>query len=158
MAARKPTKKGKKQTGSVYSSLIVTAAVAAGLVFAVPTMLVLAVGLLPTLVALLVDLHPRKFAAWSVGFFNSAGLMPYLGDLWIKNNTIVGAVGVLTDVMAWLVIYGAAAVGWMVYKGMPVVGALLLEIKIKGQIRRLKAERQTLIHEWGREPADGQGG
>ena len=123
----------------------------AGLAFAVPTMMVLAVGLLPTLVALLVDVHPKKFAAWSVGFFNLAGLMPYLGDLWIKNHTIEGAVGVLTDVLAWLVIYAAASVGWMVYKGMPVVGALVLEIKTRSQIRKLKLERQKLVHEWGQE-------
>ncbi len=158
MAARGPTKKGTKNSGSIYSSLSVVAAIGAGLAFALPTMLVLAVGLLPTLVALLVDVHPRKYAAWSVGFLNCAGLMPYLGDLWIKNHTIEGAMGVLTDVVAWLVIYAAASAGWMVYKGMPVVGAMILEIKTRGRIRRLKAERQKLIDEWGRETAEGRGG
>ncbi|MEE8563155.1 MAG: hypothetical protein V3S92_05995 [Alphaproteobacteria bacterium] len=158
MATRKPTKKETKHTGSIYSNLFVMTAFGAGLAFALPTMLVLAVGLLPTLVALLVDVHPRKFAAWSVGFLNCAGLMPYLGDLWINNHTVEGAMGVLTDVVAWLVIYGAAAAGWMVYRGMPVVGGMILEIKAQGQIRRLRAERQKLIDEWGRETAAGRGG
>ena len=133
-------------------------AIAVGMAFALPTMLVVTVGLLPTVVALLVDMHPRKYAAWSVGFLNFAGLIPYLGDLWTKNNTIEGAMAVLTDVLAWLVIYGAASAGWMVFKWMPVVGALILEIKTQDEIRRLKAERQKLIHEWGQEAAKGQGG
>ena len=155
MATPKPTKKETKSTGSNYSNLFIMAIFATGLAFALPTMLVLAVGLLPTLVALLVDVHPRKFAAWSVGFLNSAGLMPYLGDLRMKNNSIEGAIGVLTDIVAWLVIYAAAAAGWMVYMGMPVVGGMILEIKTQGQIRRLKAERQKLVDEWGRETTEG---
>jgi hypothetical protein len=158
VAASKPTKKGKKQTGSVFSGLSIIAAIAAGMAFALPTMLVLSVGSLPTVVALLVDVHPKKYAAWSVGFFNLAGLMPYLGDLWIKNHTIEGAVGVLSDLLAWLVIYAAAAAGWMVYKGMPVVGSAIMEIKTKGEIRKLRAERQKLIQEWGHGQAPGQGG
>ncbi len=155
MATSKTTKKETKVMGSIYSNLFIMALFAVGLAFALPTMLVLAVGLLPTLVALLVDLHPRKYAAWSVGFLNSAGLMPYLGDLWLNNNTIEGAMGVVTDAVAWLVIYAAAAAGWMVYKGMPVVGGMILEIKAQGEIRRLKAERQKLIDEWGRETTGG---
>jgi hypothetical protein len=155
VAAQKPTKTGKKQAGSVYSSLLIMAAIAAGMALALPTMLVVLVGSLPTVVALLVDMHPRKYAAWSVGFLNLAGLMPYLGELWIKNHTIEGAVGVLTDLLAWLVIYAAASAGWMIYKWMPVVGSVIMEMKIKGQIRRLKAERQKLIHEWGQELAAG---
>ena len=155
MAEQKPTKEGKKQSGSVFSSLSIMAAIAAGMAFALPTMLVVLVGSLPTVVALLVDVHPKKYAAWSVGFFNLAGLMPYLGDLWIKNHTIEGAVGVLTDLLAWLVIYAAASAGWMVYKGMPIVGGVIMEIKVKGQIRRLTAERQKLIHEWGEAEAAG---
>ena len=38
--------------------------------------------------------------------------MPYLGDMWLNKNTIEGAIGVLTDVVAWLVMYAAAAAGW----------------------------------------------
>jgi len=155
VAAQKPTKEGTKQTGSVYSGLVIMGAIAVGMAFALPTMLVVAVGLLPTVVALLVDVHPRKYAAWSVAFFNLAGLMPYLGDLWMKHNTIEGAIGVLTDILAWLVIYASASAGWMVYKGMPVVGGIILEIKTRDQIRRLKAERQKLIQEWGQEQAAG---
>ena len=151
----KPIKKETKVMGSIYSNLFIMTFFAVGLAFALPTMLVLAVGLLPTLVALLVDVHPRKYAALSVGFFNSAGLMPYLGDMWLNKNTIEGAIGGLTDVVAWLVMYAAAAAGWMVYKGMPVVGGMILEIKAQGEIRRLKAERRKLIDEWGRETTGG---
>ena len=156
MAAQKSTNAGKKDTGSVYSGMCATVAIAIGMAFAMPTVLVVAVGLLPTVVALLVDMHPKKYAAWSVGFFNFAGLMPYLGDLWTKNNTIVGAMGVLTDVVAWFVIYASAGAGWMVFKWMPVVGAIILEIKTQGQIRKLNAERKKLIHEWGQESPRGR--
>ncbi len=152
---QKPIGKGAKKASSVLSGIFCMVGFGVGMVFALPTVLVVGAGSLPTVVALVVDMHPRKFAAWTVGLFNFAGLMPYLGDMWMKDNSLSGAIGVLTDVVAWLVIYAAAGAGWMVYKGMPVVGGIILDMKAEGKIRKLKAERQKLINEWGKEAVGG---
>ena len=63
-------------------------------------------------------------------------------DLWIENNTIERATGVLSEFLVWLVFYGVASVSWMVHKGMPIVGGLSLEIKARSHVRKLETERK----------------
>ncbi len=148
-----PKSQGKRQAsrakGPVYWGTVIFAALAIGMVFALPTVLVIGMGLLPTFAALLVDVHPRKYAAWSVGLLNSAGLLPYLGDLWVTGHNLDGAFEVLSNVVAWLVIYSAAGAGWLIYMAMPTLGSVIIDIRSNGRIRRLKAEKQALIEEWG---------
>lgn len=122
-----------------------------GMLFALPTMMVLTLGLLPTLVAFVVDLHPRKYAARSVGSLNFAGTLPFLVSLWSGTHDLMSAMKILTDVYAWLVIYSAAAVGWVIYLGMPQVSGFLMEINAARRIRALDARRRKLIAEWGDE-------
>ncbi|MFM2128654.1 MAG: hypothetical protein RL477_200 [Pseudomonadota bacterium] len=129
--------------------LIFFAVFIAGMIFALPTMLVLTLGLLPTLVAFVVDVHPRKYAARCVGFLNFAGTLPFLVSLWTGHHTLISAMKILTDVYAWLVIYSAAAVGWVIYAGMPSVAGILMAINAARRIRRLDAARKKLIAEWG---------
>ncbi len=135
--------------GSSLAQFIFFGAFIGGMVFALPTMLVLTLGLLPTLVAFIVDAHPRKYAARSVGFLNLAGTLPFLVTLWSKNHNLIEAMRILTDVYAWLVIYAAAAVGWIIYLGMPSVAGFLMELTAARRIRKLDAERRRLIKEWG---------
>jgi hypothetical protein len=149
----KPSSNGKEPAsgtkGPVYWGTVIFAALAIGMVFALPTVLVIGMGLLPTFAALLVDVHPKKYAAWSVGLLNSAGLLPYLGDLWAKGHDLDGAFAVISDVVAWLVVYSAAAAGWLIYMAMPALGSVIVDIRSNRRIRRLKAEKQALIEEWG---------
>jgi hypothetical protein len=150
MAATRPrNRKTAKTRGPVYWGTVIFFSLALGMVFAMPTVLLIGMGLLPTFAALLVDVHPRKFAAWSVGLLNGSGLLPYLGKLWAGGNTLDGAVAVLSDLLAWLVIYSAAGVGWLIYMGMPALGALVMEVRARQGIRRLKSEKEALIAEWG---------
>jgi hypothetical protein len=149
----KTVSKGKARAsrtkGPVYWGTVIFAALAIGMVFALPTVLVIGMGLLPTFAALLVDVHPKKYAAWSVGLLNSGGLLPYLGDLWIKGHDLDGAFAILSDVVAWLVVYSAAGAGWLIYMAMPTLGGVIIDIRSNRRIRRLKAEKQALIEEWG---------
>lgn len=123
----------------------------AGMIFALPTMLVLTLGLLPTLVALVVDLHPRKYAARCVGTLNFAGVMPFLVQMWTDSHSLYAAMEIITDLYAWFVIYSASALGWVCYLSMPWVAGLLLEINTAHRIRRLEARQKHLVAEWGEE-------
>ncbi len=50
---------------------------------ALPTLLLLVVGMAPTLVAFfIVDRHPAKYVSRTVGYLNFAGCLPYALDLW----------------------------------------------------------------------------
>jgi hypothetical protein len=155
MASRQKNSSERIASGRNANQFVVFAIFIAGMVFALPTMLVLTLGLLPTLVALVVDLNPRKYAARAVGFLNIAGSLPFLFKLWFGAHSLVGAMKILTDVFAWLVIYSAAAMGWLIYMGMPQVAGFLMELNASRQIRRIDARRSALVREWGEDIALG---
>lgn len=142
--ARARTDKGRSVLQFMFFSAFI-----GGMLFALPTMLLLTMGLLPTLVAFVVDLHPRKYAARSVGFLNFTGTLPFLVTLWSGSHELVAAMRILTDVYAWLVIYSAAAVGWLIYLGMPSVAGFIMQIHAGQRIRTLEVQRKKLIAEWG---------
>ena len=102
------------------------AAVALGLVVALPSVLLLVIGMSPTLVALLVDDSDGFGAGHSVGALNLCGVVPIFGQLWTGNHSLDGLVVIMSDVYTWFFMYGAAALGWLLYLAMPTVVTILL--------------------------------
>ncbi len=127
------------------------------IISALPTAMVLAVGLVPTVVALIVDLTPGRYLARCVLGLNIAGIAPFMHNLWSGGNDMVTAVGIVTDAVAWLVIYGAAAIGWMLFMGFPGAVAVFQTLNAKRSIYVLQEKQKSLLEEWGdsiRSPAE----
>src|SRR5258706_15402432 len=82
-------------------------------IFAPATVLLLVLGLLPTIVAWFVDRREEKYAAYCVGGFNLSGVMPYLFVLWASGNRMHDFYLIAKNPFAWLVMLGAAALGWL---------------------------------------------
>ena len=78
--------------------VILWGTMAAALVFIIPQVFILlALGLSPTVVAFIVDKSRRKYAAFSVGGMNVAGVTPALLELWNGKNNVSAAMDILTD-------------------------------------------------------------
>jgi hypothetical protein len=58
---------------------------------------------------------------------------------------------VLADPHTWLVMYGAAAVGWLLTLGMPSVARIMVDMKADQMQRQLKERAELLVEEWGEE-------
>lgn len=121
---------------------------------ATPTALILAVGLAPTLVAVFIDRTPGEYAARSVGACNLAGVVPVLRDLWMDGHYMATARLLLNDPFNWIQMYGAAAVGWLLFWGVPMFSVFLEETRRERQIKRLRARQDELKNEWGRNVAE----
>jgi hypothetical protein len=133
------------------------AAVAVALLFALlPTALILVVGGLPTLVAVVVDRHRHHYLTRCVGALNFAGLAPYLMKIWM-HHTVLMAMQMLTDPFAWLAMYGAASVGWIIFLSAPSIAWLQVELTGARRIKTLKSRQRQLIDEWGDEVAEAAG-
>ncbi|MGY9006011.1 MAG: hypothetical protein ACKVJQ_07950 [Alphaproteobacteria bacterium] len=144
IAAQKPNARSRKKEGGGGSVQIMVAIMfVLGMLLALPTMLVVTIGLLPTLVALVVDVRPGRKAAQSVGALNIAGITPFLVTLWTGQNDIVSAMKILTDAFAWLVIYSAAGGGWLLYLGMPTVSSIFMQMTAKHKITNLEARQKN---------------
>jgi hypothetical protein len=121
-----------------------------------PTVMVLFFGLLPTIVSAIIDRSPKKHAAFSVGGINLCGVFPYLMEMWTGSNTIDGAMLILTDVFSLVVMYGAAAFGWMIYQSLPPIVATFLTVIAQSRVSSLRTIQRQLIEDWGDDVATPQ--
>jgi hypothetical protein len=122
-------------------------------IMALPTVPIVVLGMLPTAVAYVIDRGRHKTAAICVAGLNFAGVAPFISILWKGPNTLYHSFALLSDVYTWLAMYGAAALGWLLFLGLPPVAKSLLKITTQQQISTLRAEQAKLREEWGIGPA-----
>lgn len=116
-----------------------------------PTTFLLFVAMMPTFVAWLVDRAKRKTKAITVGAMNLAGATPFLLDLWVHENSFDKAFDIVTDAKAIIVMYFAAALGYLIDWVMTgVIAGFLLQ---RGKVRAaaIKKRQKELVERWGRE-------
>ena len=123
---------------------------AASLVFVIPQVFILlALGLSPTVVAFIVDKSKKKYAAFSVGGMNIAGVTPALFELIKGKNNVSAAMDILTSPFDLTIMFAGAAFGWVLYMVIPPVVSGLLTVIANYRISQLRTEQKKLIKEWG---------
>ena len=120
-----------------------------------PLFLVIVPGMMPTLVTLFVDRQRPRHLTYTVAVMNFAGVLPFLLTLAKTRLSLQTVAGLLTDPMVWLVMYGAAAAGWMICAGMAPLARLCLELQAAQKRRALEALAKAIRQEWGEEVAGG---
>lgn len=95
-----------------HRSLVTGAAIIMSGLVAIPTAMIFLIGMLPTIVAFLIDKTNQKTKARTVGFSNLVGVFIVVMDLWKTEHTIDYAFAILLDPYNWLYMYMAAAIGW----------------------------------------------
>ncbi|WP_448190502.1 hypothetical protein [Azospirillum sp. sgz301742] len=148
--AKKPPPRGaakrKKKRLSIWTLLLLL--LPAGLVV-LPTTILFGLGMIPTMVAYVTDRDPEKPAPITVGGLNFCGCLPYAIDLWKHGGGVTAALKLFADPLTWLVVYGAAAVGWAFYFGIPPAVANTEVMRSEGRIDALKQRKVALVQEWG---------
>lgn len=129
---------------------IVTIVVAISIFF-YPTLILMAVAMLPTAVSVVVDRSPARMGWVCVGGMNFAGTLPYLVKLWANGGTLVASLDIVADVFSVLVIYLAAALGWLLYISVPQIVALATAMTSTSVIATLTARQKKLVEQWGPE-------
>src|SRR3954465_9815444 len=91
-----------------------------------PTTIIIFVGLIPTMVAAIIDNNPTKTAWLTVGAMNMAGTVPVWFALLDAGHTIPAAFQLIVQPSMLILSYGGAAVGWIIYnKVTPLVAAIV---------------------------------
>lgn len=119
------------------------------LLLALPTTMVLAIGMAPTLGAFFADKTPGRYLTKCVAGMNFAGVIPSLYHLWITGHNLKTANGIVTDLYTWLLMYCAGAMGWLLFLGLPGAVAVFRALAAKRRIYVLREQQKTLINEWG---------
>ena len=115
----------------------------------IPTVIVLAVAMVPTGVAFIMERGKGYYGGLTVGAMNLAGTAPYLADLWTTGHTVQGALGIITNVFAWLVFYGAALFGWAIYSTTPAAVSAFMTMTSGHRITTMRGQQRELVQKWG---------
>lgn len=120
-------------------------------IISLPTVMLVSIGMLPTLVAWICDRSEEKFATFCVGGLNFSGVFPYVMDLWSGEHSVAAASATLTNVFALAVMFGCAALGWMLFAAVPPVVATFLSVLSERRLTTLRTQQRKLVEEWGDE-------
>ncbi len=119
------------------------------IVTALPTFIVIMIGMVPTLVAFIVDLTPGRYLCRCVAGLNVAGIAPFVHKLWTGENNVDAALHIIGDSLSWLAFYGSAGFGWMLFLSLPGVVAAAQTINARRKVRLLHESQKNLAYEWG---------
>jgi len=123
--------------------------IGAGSVFMPSVIIILGVGMIPTLVARFANPSRIRGTIASMAAFNLAGVIPVIGILWQNGHTIDAALTLLTDVYMWLLMYGGAGVAGFLLWGVPIAVQAIYEVQAQQYVKRLEKRRAKMIEEWG---------
>ena len=116
-----------------------------------PTFLLMVIGMAPSIIAYIVDVRAGKVTARAIGYLNFAGCLPYAFKLWTGQNTISGVIELVFDPSALMIMYSAAAAGWMlVFIMSPIMSAYLVVLH-EAKLRSIASRQEALVKEWGKE-------
>ena len=149
---RRPAAAARKSV-PIKHQLLLTAVCVVLLAAALPTALMLSIALLPAICAFIVDRSEGRYASISVGMLNLAGTWPFLLKLWTSGHTVINSMKIVLDPFAWLIIYSAAAAGWLLYFTFPSCVSACMSVFAGHRVSQLRQQQKKLIEEWGPEVA-----
>lgn len=151
---RKPTVSSSSGTGYVIAIVAMAMLVSA---YSMYSVIIVLFGLLPGMVAMIIDQDPRRFISKIVLTFNGLGLAPFLIKIIRSKSGNSVAIEIIIDPRTWMMIFAAAAVGWVLYWVFPQVALMLHNMKINLRIKHLEMEMSKLCGEWGDDIKTGGG-
>lgn len=126
-------------------------------IFATPTLIVIIVGMAPSLAAYIGDSSKNKYGTICVAGMNFAGVFYEVLNLWFGANSFAQSIDIVTDVFSLAVMFMAAAFGWIIFMMVPPFIAQFVTVMNQRKIAQLRSQQRKLIQEWGPEIAEGVG-
>jgi magnesium-transporting ATPase (P-type) len=150
---KKPEGKAGKKRGRLGLMLGIIIVLPVIFIFMLPTTILLVAGLIPAFVAMITDNDRQKSEAIAIGSLNCAGVTPFLIDLWARGQSWTTLVQILTNSSSWLIMYGTAALGWLIVFAMPPLLTAFTVAKYETRLKVLKSNLESLKTAWGADVA-----
>ncbi len=120
--------------------------------FGLPTLLLVAVGLTPTWLALVMDRgDSKKLSTITVGFSNFAGLVPFVAHLWRHGQTFEVCRELLQDPLTWFMIVGGGTFGIFLLYTVPSVVKVIERLRCERRMALIREAQKAVIDVWGNE-------
>ena len=119
--------------------------------FFLPVVILVLAGLIPALVASIVDDDKHRSLTTCVFLSNMAGVLPFVVELIQDGFDISESFMILTRPTVWLGILVASAVGWGLYLFIPPIVVKGVRAKARMKIANIEAKQRKLVDTWGLE-------
>jgi len=139
-----------KKKASFKSNLLLVAFLLAS-VAVLPTTVLFFIGLMPTIVARLVDQSKQKSRTLTIGFMNFAACFPFWYRLVQNGHTFDRALEILSDPLTIVIMYSGAVVGYVIDWGLSGIVASMMVQKGHKRLEDIKNIQQELANRWGEE-------
>ncbi len=121
-----------------------------GIVFSAMSM-IMAIGMIPTFVAAIVDRTEGRLRAMTIGALNFAGCAPFMIEIFKKGNNIETAISYIMEPRTIVVMYAAAAMGYLIDWAMGGIVSSIMVQKAKLRIKDIRKKQADLTVRWGDE-------
>ncbi len=146
MAPVRKKKKGK--TWQVHLVLVICVILAAAFS---SLALILAIGMVPTFVCLIVDKSKGRVKTFTVGALNFAGCLPFLLEIWKRGASLEMALNYILQPRTIVVMYFAAAMGYMIDWAMTGIVSSVMVQRGKARLKEIEKQKAALVERWGEE-------
>ena len=112
-------------------------------------LIILSIGMMPTLGAVVSDPTSNRAQATCVGFCNISGLVPALHQLYLNHFTLASAYVIVHDEFYLLYILGISAMGWALFFIIPSIAVSMYRTRDKLYLIRMVKRYKDLKDIWG---------
>lgn len=144
MVGGRPAMSGKNKALLIIFSLVMMALLRTGFVFFV-------IGMLPCIVAHLMDVSKQRYTFKSIFAANLSGMMPYITRMMERGPSSTTLEAIMGNSFTWIVIYGSALMGWLLVRFCPMLAQVMVKGMHQTQIMRYEWVQKKLENEWGDE-------
>lgn len=134
-----------------FGGRVLVAVLGVAAVIFLPTTLLLVAGMLPTIVARIIDRSPERLKAVTVGCMNFAGCFPFWFTMVQTGHKIDNALAILTDPLTIVVMYSCAVIGYLVEWICTIIVSGLMVQRGKSRLELIKKTQEDFTTRWGNE-------
>lgn len=144
-------KKKKKKKGNTLKTLVLSILAFGLAILLQMSFVLLLIGLLPSVLAHLVDNSTNRSKFHTVFAFNLSGCIPFLAELINEDNNKAAIKEMIADPQTLISIYMSAGFGYAVVAASSVVAAWLVNTLNSRKSGHIISIQDQLVEEWGKE-------
>lgn len=142
-------KKAKTRIGW-RTQLVLISALICSVVFSSMSV-IMAVGMIPTIVCGVVDRSKYRLRTWTVGAMNFAGCAPFMMEVWKKGATIELSLKYISEPRTVVVMFFAASMGYVIDWAMTGMVSSIMVQRGKSRLKDIHKQQKELVERWGAE-------
>lgn len=106
------------------------------------------ISMIPSVIASFIDKKYESYMSSTITTFNLIGVLPFMAKLWSAPSMDNAARIITSDISTWVVVFGAALLGQLLFWFLPPVIARLYILKCKFEASMLKSSKEKIASEW----------